>query len=609
MTGTWKAILGCVLALGLLAGAVTYLESRLPRALHAQAEEEERLTHSELGDASQLQSQIRAQLKAHGEVLSATATREGWEETVDAAVAELTRIQGRYVGEVAEILARNQRDDEERLIALLDELFKGGSEAAQSISHLPARVKEIAELLPRAEAACVAFKTSLEREGERVASVEARVKELVAQGEGVEAIVARERWLAILGTCSEGLAKLEPQREALEALNAEHTVDASKRVLARIPSLERERATATAELQTLESRVQALADFLARRELYKRQLAGDLEALAGLAWKALAESTSAMAERYPFNSDEIKRRAVATMTPSARAERDGTAALAELQRPLAEVDPARVLRGVEAAAKARANGPGLITAFQAQLSSLDQSSEVVLIDMEITEGYEVNFRHLIRTSTATRGGAAPETKDVWKDVDEKAYKAREGLLGMTISTKPFGYFEDQFAAAPASPAGMAYVGNPAYGAWQNDTWVFSATPLCAALVASAWGTFYAPCPRVGYDAYAQRKAPWLGTDAWGHALYGSQGSLSAKIYASSRYLVNKGYANTKYKQTGGRYRGTKYERRATQSTTVFVGGTSSSSGRSSSSSYRSSSSSSSGYRSSSRSSTRTSSGK
>lgn len=605
MNGTWKAILGCVLALLLLGGLVTYFESRLPRALRAQAVEEGGVLKEDLTATRQLQGQIRAQLKAHGEVLGATASQERWEPLVDAAVEGLSRLDQAYGVEVGAFLTQNQREDEAALIALLDRLFKEREEITRSVAHLPERVKEVSELLPRAQAALSAFKAGLVEDAARVAALEGRVKGLCEQGEGVDAIVTRERWREAFATCSQALAAIEPEREAVEQVAAKQSVASAKEVLILLPKLEAGRSQATAPLRSLEVRVQSLADFLAKRSSYKGQLKADLEALSGLAWAGLEASAKAASERYPFNSEEILRRAAAAAAPAQRAQVEGAAALADLARPLSEVDPARVVRGVDAVAKARAKSPGAITACQGQLASLDLSREKVLVDMELKEGYEVTFHQLFRESEARRGGQV-SGKEAWVKVSEVAYKSLEPYLGLTVESKPFGYFADQSAKAPASPAGMAYVGNPSYGEWQQDAWVFHSDAASAALVTRAWATFYAPVTRSDWELYTQRKAPWLGTDAWGHALYGSQGSLSAKLYAASRYLTNKGYAASKYKQSGGTYRGTRYERRSSGSTTVFVGGSRSSS----SSSYSSRRSSSSSYRSSStRSSTRTSSGK
>jgi hypothetical protein len=55
----------------------------------------------------------------------------------------------------------------------------------------------------------------------------------------------------------------------------------------------------------------------------------------------------------------------------------------------------------------------------------------------------------------------------WEQVSEATYEEHYDDLGMDIVAKPYGMYEDE-ALREAAPPGMAYVGNPKYGKWEND---------------------------------------------------------------------------------------------------------------------------------------------
>lgn len=54
----------------------------------------------------------------------------------------------------------------------------------------------------------------------------------------------------------------------------------------------------------------------------------------------------------------------------------------------------------------------------------------------------------------------------WTEVTEAEFDDYSDDLGMMIAAKPYGYYESEKMTA-AMPPGMAYVGNPQYGAWKN----------------------------------------------------------------------------------------------------------------------------------------------
>lgn len=64
-----------------------------------------------------------------------------------------------------------------------------------------------------------------------------------------------------------------------------------------------------------------------------------------------------------------------------------------------------------------------------------------------------------------RNGKVTETN--WVKVPEDLFEEHVDDLGMDIECKPLGAFAEETLTTPA-PAGMAFVGNPAYGQWKTD---------------------------------------------------------------------------------------------------------------------------------------------
>ena len=55
----------------------------------------------------------------------------------------------------------------------------------------------------------------------------------------------------------------------------------------------------------------------------------------------------------------------------------------------------------------------------------------------------------------------------WIEVDEEDFDDYADALGMEIVSKPYGVYEED-KLEKAAPPGMAYVGNPKYGRWEDD---------------------------------------------------------------------------------------------------------------------------------------------
>jgi hypothetical protein len=574
MNGTLKAVLGCGLTLLLLGGFVTYLETRLPSEVKRHCLEERELLGEATHKVKTLEQQVEKELKAHGDVLGETAKSERWLELIHLAKEDLERAKRDYADKVQPLIDKNSREDEDAVDALLDELFKTRDEAMNSVAHLGPRVKEVAEILPRAAKRYAAVGEAIKRAETRVVGLEAYVENIARQEPETKPIIEREQWVSHLTAHVTTFKGLRQRHQALKATLDKNTVEAAKEALKGSEVLDAERSKAAAHAERVGKRVQALKTFLEKRAGYTKQVAADLKVLEGLPFAKFKTQREELEQRYPFNASEIKRRVLAFERLEQTSIQAAKRAQAQLKLPLSKADPARIMRDVAHVHKRRSEAPKVVQALQKQLSTLDRSYEKVLIDMQVKEGYEVTFRQQFLEVTAQRGVDRVEAKRSWVNVKAPDYKKLEPWLGMTVATKPYGYFKDQTERLPAAPAGMSYVGNPAYGAWKGDVWVFKDDAQTKVLVASAWGTHYPAHTRQDLTQFSHRRAAWKGRDRWGHDRYGSKGSLTALIFASSLYVRHKGWVHTKWKKSGGRYRGTRYEPK--RSTTVFAGGSRSS---------------------------------
>ncbi|HEY9840357.1 MAG TPA: hypothetical protein V6D23_07895 [Candidatus Obscuribacterales bacterium] len=139
----------------------------------------------------------------------------------------------------------------------------------------------------------------------------------------------------------------------------------------------------------------------------------------------------------------------------------------------------------------------------------------------------------------------------WVEVDAKTFADHEGDLGMDIETKPYGYFKAE-AISTATPPGMAYVGNPAYGSWSGSgaarTWIF--LPI------------YRSYPVYSYAAYSDWSQHYRGRQAYygpkdrkGEYAYGSGGSYASRFYSGSHYARSGGYGDLSARGAGPGRRG------------------------------------------------------
>lgn len=566
--GTWIAMGGCLFTMALLAGIVTWAESRLPGYLHDDCREEKRLLEADRAAVQRIGDEIKRALSAHPKILGPTAQEEGWQDLVQLAGADLEKGLARYGAEVEPLLAKNSRDDELAVEEVLDEIAGVREEAMKSLDGLEKRIKELSAIVDRAEKRYEAVAAHLRQLKVLAAQSGERVEGLIEAHPSVRGLANGRGWPRACKWAAGQAESLGKEHAELGELLKQPTMDKAKQLLAKLDELDRRRGEIAARVDSLRQRVDGLRDFLDKREHYVAKAKADALALQQLPVGDLGQRVETYATTYPFNAAEIRRRGDVVLHLGDQS-RELVADIERMaQLPLQEVDPQAFYRRTIQLTKLRSRAKDQLQAMGRQLDQLDHGFTRFLTDMEIKEGYDVTFHQQIKTLHLD-AQLNNRLTGAWKKVSEAEYKRDEGHLGMALESKALGYFDDQ-KRTKVSPAGFSLVGHPRFGAWKQERWVFSTQAQPVERV--FWAAFYAPVERSNHKSWRLAPAAWFGTDEWGHARYGSQGSLTRKIYASSKFVRSDGWKNTRYKKSGGKFRGTRYEKKPTRRSTVVVGG-------------------------------------
>ncbi len=233
--------------------------------------------------------------------------------------------------------------------------------------------------------------------------------------------------------------------------------------------------------------------------------------------------------------------------------------------PLEQLDVAKLYQNFETVHTLAGRTQTEVQNIEHQLDELYISRDKILADMELTEGYEVTFKHLYKTVVVDRSNK-PQITEKWTSVSKQLYMSNEKNLGMVLESKPKGKFPNQKTKI-ATPPGFSYVGDSHYGEWASDEggryWRWHRDHQY--MRTSYWGPNYSYRPIYynqwdTYRGYYSSGRPYYGSSRLGTAavLFGTAGVVTAGAYAYSKYKRNKGYKSSKFWKSGGKYRGTRY---------------------------------------------------
>lgn len=165
--------------------------------------------------------------------------------------------------------------------------------------------------------------------------------------------------------------------------------------------------------------------------------------------------------------------------------------------------------------------------FKSKLPSGDDEGEIWLNDTKIKY-----FHKYTKESNGKRSDTG------WVEVSAEMYEKHFKDLGMTILSKPYGYYEYE-KIEKTIPPGMSYVGNSHYGQWQQN---------------SNGQSFW-----VWYGAYRMFD-DIMGNNRYSNNSYNSYRDYNNRNYGNS-YYGNGGYYGTYGSYTRDRYKNSTFGRR------------------------------------------------
>ena len=381
----------------------------------------------------------------------------------------------------------------------------------------------------------------------------------------------REGWSARFDAA---VQRIEEARSTLDKnikplIEKDESDDAAK-LRTRLQEIRANRMSALHEADAVLARAKKLIEYKEKRAAkvaeaesnYKALESGGLQPLKAKAIQAVAD--------WPDKKADIEARMKVFGDLKTAASESFTVMTEENGKPENQIDFEKLVDNAEAVNSARERFDQSIATTSALLDQLYVSWDKILEDMEIREGYEVEFFHyykVIKIDREDKSHSEILTQQVSKDV----YLRHENDLGMTFESKPKGKYDFE-ADKQVSPPGYNYVGNSHYGSWQRDShgqsfWVFYGQySLMRNLF---WGgSYYRPVYRTDWNTYRDsrtRGTTWYGRDTSGKSVYGSKGTMARTKYASSRYTSKGGFSSTQFKKTGGSYRGSRYASRSSRS--------------------------------------------
>jgi len=423
------------------------------------------------------------------------------------------------------------------------------------------------------------IRTQFEQEMGGVATAEGqlnanreKVRSLVAGDPGfLEPIEQREEWQNTFDLAAQ---KLQEAKQVLEQqakpLFDNNDPDDAEKLKSWLNQARSDRTQAENDYTTVSHRAERLVTYKAKR--------GDMVKEAETAYKALSRDSIAglqakadqAASDWPEKKDDLTSRMAVFGTLLESADNCFKFVMGENEKPENSIDFDALVHNHDALLQIRDSFSQSFASIPVLLEQLYVSWDKILSDMEIKEGYEVEFYHHYKMIRVGRDNT-PSEETAAQKVAKEYYLKHENNLGMTLESKPKGKYDFE-ADKQTSPPGYGYVGNSHYGKWERRSggsfWVFYGQ--YALMRDLFWGPrYYQPIHRSDWDGYRQARSSgrtYYGRDTAGKTVYGSKGSMAKTKYSNSKYTSSGGYAKTQFKKTGGKYRGTRYATKKTRST-------------------------------------------
>lgn len=399
-----------------------------------------------------------------------------------------------------------------------------------------------------------------------------KVSSLVAADPGfLEPIEQRESWQGRFDAASDELTEAKQVLDGqVKPLFENDNPDDVEKLALLLNEVRTSRTHAESEITTVFQRAERLVGYKAKRKEMVQEAETAYKAMSRDSLAGLQAKADQAAADWPEKKDDIASRMAVFGTLLESADSSYKFVTEENKKSDNAIDFDALVHNHDALLQMRDSFSQSFSSIPVLLDQLYVSWDKILADMEIREGYEVEFYHTYKMIRVNRENKSFEDTQVQK-VTKDFYLKHEKNLGMTLESKPKGKYDFE-ADKQTSPPGYSYVGNPHYGQWERRSsggsfWVFYGQ--YALMRDLFWGgSHYRPIARSDWDGYRQARSSgrtYYGKDATGKTRYGSSGTMAKTKYAGSKYTSSGGYSKTQFKKSGGKYRGTRYASKSTRS--------------------------------------------
>lgn len=490
--------------------------SRLPDELQKAASVTKRRLDAGEEAISEKQQRLAARLQSDQfAYLQPYAEQERWQEAFGEAGQELARARALFDGEAAPLLDKNEAEDAEQLAQVLVRVDKTLTKLSEVLAGPAARADQLADAKENAP-------SHVADAQERLATLQATRAKLEARGDEASADYP-EKADDLTGRLAALRERAESVEQAVEAAAAQ--LPEYERGGADLARLADSLAAADQALESADAEVKDLDQRMTELYASYAKTLVDMKAvytvlIGRTSWNEYSDFPTE--HEYKYGAREVDPETLEAL------DAVGEGALFSGRTP-------RVSR--EVWEKLRLNPVE-------RMPPGDNAVELWLSSVE--ERYFHRYEYV--------EGAERRQGD-WEEVDEALFEAHADDLGMDIVAKPYGMYEDE-ALRQAMPPGMAFVGNPRYGRWEDDgqggrRWSWIQSYLFYRLLFGGnhyyhyggWNTW-----RGGYRG----RSPYYGGVDGGRSRYGTGGSLTQ---GSSRYAGSAFATRGGFKRAAKSYRG------------------------------------------------------
>lgn len=407
------------------------------------------------------------------------------------------------------------------------------------------------------------------------------------------------RWPDRFAEIKKRLNTATQNRDLIRSLVAENDEEKSGQVEEAIEKLAATRLAAMAEAANMQKRAKQLLQFKSELGDHIKRMESNYQAVKSRDLSKLEMMVGKASSDWPEKQNDLKRR-LTVLTDAVKGAEQAWQSTQAAREAAADKNASvehltELIKAVNQLDTYRAALDNAQKDLPKRIDQLNWSWDKILADMEIREGLEVTFHHtykIIKTRALAPEGevAEQDISEHHQTVSKSKFESMEENLGMAIEHKDTGKYDHE-AERSTQPPGYAYMCPPSqqrnrYGSWEQrggtSFWVFYGQ--YAMMRHLFWGPSYryvTPGDYGGYYRSHQAGTTYYGRDVMGRKRYGSNGSVTRTNYSSSKYARSNGFRNSRYVQSGRKYRGTRYETqqaRATRSNSARSYRTSRSSG-------------------------------